>query len=52
MTDSEFSSWLRSMPRTLSQEDVDQRVAQHDAERGPYVPHGQEVHHIPGEARH
>lgn len=52
MTDSEFAAWLRSLPREVPAEEVERLEHQHDVERGPYVPHGGNVHHVPGESRH
>lgn len=52
MTWEEFETVLRSLPRELSQEEVDQRVAARDRDRGLYVPHGGEVHHSSEESRH
>lgn len=52
MTDSEFAAWLRSMPREKPPEEVEQVERQHDVDRGPYVPHGGEVHHSSDESRH
>lgn len=51
-TDREFASYLRSLPRELSGAEVECRERRHDSERGPYIPHGQEVHHSAYEARH
>ena len=51
-SDQEFAEYLRSLPREKSAEQVEQEIAERDAELGPYVPHGGEVHHIPGESRH
>lgn len=52
MTDEEFAAWLRSVPRSMSQEDVDRAVAARDREQGRYVPHGGAVHHVEGESAH
>ena len=38
--------------RTLSPEEVERRVAERDREQGPYIPHGQNVHHLAQESRH
>lgn len=51
MTDTEFAAWLRTVPRELSPEQVDQIGHDHDAERGPYIPHTG-THHTAGEAGH
>lgn len=51
-SDSEFAAWLRSMPREKPPEEVEQVERQHDVDRGPYVPHGGEVHHSSDESRH
>lgn len=51
MTDTEFASWLRSLPREKSPEQVEQAEHQHDAERGPYVPRSEITYHC-GEAAH
>jgi len=52
MTDREFADWLRSVPRERTWEEVERRERQRDRERGPYIPHGDIVHHCPGESRH
>lgn len=52
MTDQEFAKLLGSYPRELSEEEVARRERQHDAERGPYIPHGEIVHHDCQESRH
>lgn len=50
MTDTEFAAWLRSLPREVPPEKVEQAVHQRDAERGPWVAN-QVVHHEYGESR-
>jgi hypothetical protein len=47
-----FEIFLRSLPREKSAQEVDEIEHRHDAERGPYAPHGTTVHHLPGESRH
>lgn len=52
MSDEEFYAWLRSIGRTLSQEDVNRVERERDARRGLYVPHGGVAHHVEGESAH
>lgn len=49
MTDAEF---LKSLPRDIPPEEAEHRERLHDAERGLYIPHGGNVHHLPSESRH
>ena len=51
MTESEFTGWLRSLPREKTPEQVDQAEHQHDLERGLYSPPGETTHSY-GESRH
>lgn len=51
MTDTEFASWLRSLPREKSPEQVEQAEHQHDIDRGPWVNPHEFPHHY-GEAAH
>lgn len=46
-----LAEYLRSV-RALSPVEVERVEREHDAERGPYVPHGGEVHHSSEESRH
>ncbi len=50
MTDQEFAAWLRTVPREVPPEKVEEAEQLRAAEAGPYVPH----HHHPyfGEAAH
>lgn len=50
MTDQEFTSWLKSRPRELSETEVQRRMALRDSERGPYTPPAGTVHHVYGES--
>jgi hypothetical protein len=51
MTDNEFATYLRSLPREMSQAEVDQVEHQHDLENGDWVnPHL--APHVYGEAAH
>lgn len=52
MTDTEFAAFMRNLPRELSAEQVETLEHEHDLLRGPYVPHGGEVHHYSDESRH
>lgn len=52
MTDADLLLILSGTPRTLSPEEVEQRVGERDREQGPYVSPGQTVHHCAQEARH
>lgn len=52
MTDAEFAAWLRSVPREKPPEEVGRVERERDTVRGPYVPHGGEVHHSSDESRH
>jgi hypothetical protein len=51
-TDREFADFLRALHRDFAPEQVEQIEQERDAERGPYVPHGGEVHHSSEESRH
>lgn len=51
MSDREFSAWLRSLPRELSQAEVDHRERFKDVTRGEYFNHHLNVH-IFEESRH
>lgn len=46
-----FAEYLRER-RTRTAAEVNASEFRKDAQRGPYVPHGGTVHHIPGESRH
>lgn len=52
MTDQEFADWLKSVPRERTWEEVELLIMERDRERGPYIPHGQNVHHSTQESRH
>lgn len=51
MTDSEFNSYMRSLPRELSEEEVADRERLHDYLNGLWVGN-QADHHEYGEAAH
>lgn len=50
MTDQEFATWLRSLPREVPPESVEEAEQAHDAEVGPYIPHHHHAYY--GEAGH
>lgn len=52
MTEEEFAEFLRSLPRELPPERVVELERDRDHQRGPYLPHGSEVHHYSDESRH
>lgn len=52
MTEEEFAEFLRSLPRELPPERVAELERDRDHQRGPYLPHGSEVHHYSDESRH
>lgn len=52
MSDREFSAWLRSLPRELSQAEVDRREMFRDITRGEYFNRELVVHHSFQESRH
>lgn len=51
MSDQEFAAWLRSLPRVMSPEEVDQRERLRDITRGEYLNHNLSVHRY-SESRH
>lgn len=51
-TEREFAEYLRSLPREIPPTEVEHIEREHDAERGPYVPHGGGMHHFADESRH
>lgn len=51
MSNREFSDWLRSLPRELSQSEVDRREMFKDIARGEYLNRELTVHRF-GESRH
>ncbi len=51
MTDEQFAAWLRSLPRVVAPERVEEIEHQHDVERGPYAPPCLTIHHEYGESR-
>lgn len=59
MTETEFATWLRSVRHADTHADcvrieaeINERQHLRDIEQGPYVPHGEAVHHTYGESRH
>lgn len=51
MSDEEFADWLRSVPREIPADKVEEIEHRHDVERGAYSPNGL-ITHCWGEAQH